>query len=1191
MQESVKTQVTDILRSDDPNTLQRAASNPHESIWVGASAGTGKTKVLTDRVLRLLLPRSDGRGGTPPNRILCLTFTKAAANEMAQRINKTLGAWAVMELNHVEEKKSLTGALKNLLGTMPSQEQIDAAQKLFAQVIDCPGGLQIMTIHSFCQSVLGRFPLEADLPPGFEILEEHAAIEYMSKAQAEILRRAFSAEYTGSELSQAVLDLVHELDENSFSMLLREVCGERNQLRLILEGAGGVDGVHQKICDFYGVLSQQNISDIYELICDDRFIKANDLRDAAEAMVLDKGKNAPLYGRTIMTWLDADQVKRHELLDEYVATFIKPSDGLPRSQSFPPASARKICVQIDDILQKEAMRLSEAQNKIKAIQSARMTKNILLVGLAVLERYASLKAQRGLLDFDDLVLRTMALLRGDTNALNGIDRDSTQWIMYKLDQGLDHILVDEAQDTNPEQWRIIEALCEEFFNGFGSRDDVERTSFTVGDIKQSIYSFQRAAPEEFLRMQNVFHQKITESGQVNRAVGMDISFRSTRAVLGVVDQVFENRALREAVGGGAVSHQSFRSGQAGVVELWPCFETPKTEPRDFWDLPTVTRTQQSGSAQLASYIADKIRNWIDRKEILESCDRPVRAGDIMILVKSRGAIVDQLVREIKARGVPVSGADRMILSKQIAVQDMLSLARFCLLPEDDLTLAEVLKSPFLGWTEEELFSLAYNRRGSLWQELCNFDSGRIFNIPDKPDEMVVVSDEKRSKTWDYLARLSGRASYLGAYEFFSIILNQPCPADEISGLRAVRGRLGDDALDPIEEFMNAAMNFSREKIDHLQVFVQEQEMSETAIKREMEDQSDQVRIMTVHGSKGLQAPIVIMPDTMLGSSGKKGGRLLWSNKTGLDFPIYSPRGDSDPAKYKDMAQRAADLDEQEYYRLLYVAMTRAADRLYVAGYVGKNKAKEHSWYYQVKRAMEADPVCRVIAEDDANILRIADKQSAEPDQARDEKAGGKSKRVLPDWAKKMAPEEAFPPRPLIPSVLNEDEMVPALSPLLAGQENRFKRGNITHKLLQFLPDFDVENRENAARSFVRKNAAGLSKNLQESIVAEVMDVLNNPEFAPFFVKGSMAEVPVTGLMKDNRIISGQIDRLVVGKEDIWIVDYKTNRPPPKDPKDVPKIYRKQLEAYRDSIAEIYPDRKIHTALLWTDNSKLMIIDP
>ncbi len=1167
----------------DPNVPQGAAADPQSCAWVGASAGTGKTKVLTDRVLRLLLPRQNGQEGTAANRILCLTFTKAAANEMSLRINEELGKWAVMDIGALQTE------LAKLLGQNASEEQVQRAQRLFADVIDCPGGLKIMTIHSFCQSVLGRFPLEADLAPNFQLMEDGEAKELMKKAQGRVLEDALRDESSGSALSNAVNRLVSDLDEKTFSMLVQDVCRERHQLQGLLTRYKSIMGIYAALCEYYDVAQNVSEDQIISDFCSSSHCDEAALRLAAEAMLQDKGKNAPIFGRDIMTWLKCDVDQRIETFDIYGATFLK-TDGDLRSQSFPPKSALKSYPCCDEVLRKEGARLLATKEEMRRVRSALMTADLITIGHAVLTRYTALKSAVGRLDFDDLVIKTMELLSGQTDKLNTLppfaQSQVSSWIMYKLDQGLDHILVDEAQDTNPEQWRIIESLCNDFFSGQGAREDVLRTSFVVGDIKQSIYSFQRAAPEEFKNMQSVFDEKIKFAEQENRNISLDISFRSTKSVLSVVDAVFRDPSLNKAVGGADIRHISHRAGQEGRVELWPVFESAKKEQRDFWDPPVNLYSQESGSSQMARHTAKNIRNWLNRKEVLASRNRPIQPGDIMILVRSRSAFVDQLIRELKRENVPVSGADRMILSEQLAVQDLFAMARFCLCPEDDLTLATILKSPFMGWSEEELFTLAYNRKGSLWQEVCNFDDDKLKAITDPTDFVVRVSDEKRNIARDYLSRLIGRVRYMGAYEYFSHVLNMPCPADAHSGLRALRKRLGKDALDPIEEMLNAALNFGRENVDHMQIFLHKQESAEIEIKREMDEGDGQVRIMTIHGSKGLQAPIVIMPDTIKSSAAKKGGRLIWPSKTKLPVPLYSARKDDDPKLYIEAYNNAENLNEEEYYRLLYVAMTRAADRLYVGGYVGTRKGREDSWYYHIKRAMENHGQCEIL---DGGILRIQNEQSRSPDKEKRRQINGVVAQSLPDWAIQNAPEMPYPPRPLIPSKPSLEDTAPAMSPLYATDRKRFKRGNITHKLLQFLPDFEIALRRNAALQFVQKNAADFAQKTRESIVSEVMDILENTEYMPFFQTSSMAEVSVTGLMADNRIVSGQIDRLVVTDNEIWIVDYKTNRPPPKDIADVPDIYRKQLRAYKDSIEQIYPNRIIHCALLWTDGPSLMIL--
>lgn len=1156
-----------------PGIKQRFASDPLSSVWVGASAGTGKTKVLTDRVLRLLLPRDDGAPGTPAHRILCLTFTKAAANEMALRINRTLGEWAVMQVfKDNPEQPCLVDALTDLIGGAPHEGQIEAAQRLFVDVLETPGGLQIMTIHSFCQSVLGRFPLEADLQPNFTVLEDAEAGALMREAQGHVLLKA--REQSSGPLGTALQRLAGYVDEERFTELVRGVSSERYQLRSVFRRFWDENGVYARVCEIYGIQPGQDWDLMLEGACQDDAFDQAGIRRAAEIFSASKSKTEREFSGNILQWLQSLLGDRVANYASYRGVFLK-SDGDVRVGNFPTKSTAEAYPEIVDILRTESARLYALDQEKKRIQSALLTRDLLLLGKEILAAYDDLKVQRGVLDFDDLIIRTLYLLRGETESLERAGEVSGQvsgssWIMYKMDQGLDHVLIDEAQDTNPEQWKIIGTLCEEFFSGIGARDNISRSVFTVGDVKQSIYSFQRAAPEEFQRMRGVFRERIDTAGLFLRDVSLYTSFRSTKSVLALVDSVFSDDSLQQALGGAYDRHVSFRSLQGGRVELWPLFESEKAEKADLWSISNERTSTQSGAAQLADYIAAKIRGWLDDGEILEAYDRPIQPGDIMILVRSRNAFVDHLVRGLKLLSIPVSGVDRMVLSDQLAVQDLLALARFCLLPEDDLTLACVLKSPFIGLDEEQLFEVSYGRVGYLWQSLGR-QEGAAFTT-----------------AFSYLQEVMLQSRRLGVYEFFSYLLQTPCPGDARSGLRALRGRLGDDVLDPVDELLNAALSFSQKSVDSLQMFVAAQEHEKVEIKRELEEAGGRVRIMTVHGSKGLQAPIVIMPDTILSSSSKKPNRLIWPDKTGADVPLWSARKDDDPQEFSVLYQKLVMQQDQEYNRLLYVAMTRAADRLYVAGYKGSKSAMDHSWYMLVKAGFERMDGVQALED---GILRYENVQEGLADRKKTVAVQSVEEDAVPGWLFEKAGAEPMPPRPLVPSRPSEEAQAEpsALSPLDAGRDYRFRRGAVTHKLLQFLPDFDDSKRESAARAFVEAQGRDLPESVRGEIVQEVLKILWAEEFKGFFASGSIAEVPVTCLMDDGQIVSGQIDRLVMGPEDVWIVDYKTNRPPPREVSGVPEVYKKQMKAYRDAILKIYPGRTIHCALLWTDGPFLTVL--
>ena len=1138
-----------------PNVLQRQASNPKTSVWVGASAGSGKTKVLTDRILRLLLPSELEQSGTEPHKILALTFTKAAASEMALRITKNLSQWAT------ETDKKLKENLKNLLGQEATENQVIEARKLFAKVIDTPGGLKIMTIHSFCQSILSRFPLESGVSPNFKALEEEKAQKFLKQSQNKILKT--SQEEKGSPLAKAVYHLATFQNEEQFMSLLQNLSSERRQFQRILEKNFGTDGLYTALCQNFSIPPGQSAEEMLMNACDSSQFDQKGLGDACKALTQGSEKTDQPRGLTIQNWIDKEKEDRTLLYEDYKSTFLTKEGKVLKT-----LATKKVQNQdpnILSILETEAIRLQKLEENLKAVQISTLTHDLFLFGQEVLKHYDELKSKENTLDFDDLILKTLDLLQGNTPQLKGLD--TAPWVRYKLDQGIDHILVDEAQDTNPEQWEVIQALCDDFFDGSTDHHN-ERTIFVVGDEKQSIFSFQRASPDKFQQMRDWFSDKILSSENNFIPVDFNTSFRSVKSVLQLVDLVFDDPGVRKGLSTGKITHNSYRYTQAGQVELWPLFKSPEKTEDSPWAPPVEVVEFTSGAVKMANHIGETIAQWIKDKEILESYDRPIEAGDIMILVRSRTKFIDQVVRALKTRNIPVSGVDRMVLNDQLIVQDLCALAQFALLPEDDLTLATILKSPFIGWNEEKLFEATYARDSSLWQNIKNTDN---------------------SETINWLSSLIERSGKQNPYRFFSTILQESCPANKTSGLHAIKKRLGEDCLDPLNEFLNTALLFEAENAPSLQNFLQEQLHNKNQIKREMEKAGNAVRIMTVHGAKGLQAPIVILPDTVRNSSSTKPERILWPDRSRQKLPYFCPTSKQQPALCDDALKVIKERENEEYKRLLYVAMTRAENRLYIGGYTNSKKPNESSWYSYVENAFNKLPDIEQIKFGNEEILRFKNPETAKPDRKQTDKKDHSVEDIKePHWLFSPISEEPFPPRPLTPSRPSSEEE-PVLSPLQSSHNSRFLRGNITHKLLQILPDLSSEHRQKAAEKYVSHPAHNLSQKIQDSIVSETLALLNHPDFAPIFGQGSIAEAPVTGFINNKTLVSGQIDRLLITKTEIFIIDYKTNRPPPKNLKDVPNIYRNQMQAYADIIREIYPKHIIRAALIWTDDTRLMEI--
>lgn len=1159
------------IKANDPNVAQRAAANPEHSVWVSASAGSGKTKVLTDRVLRLLLPRTDGTPGTRPEKILCLTFTKAGASEMALRINQTLALWATMTLKATSQKPGLEDTLENLLGAAPSETDIQAARRLFARVVDVPGGLKIMTIHAFCQSILGRFPLEADLRPHFTVLSPDGAKELLAQARDHVFKNAVTD--LQSDLHKALSAVAAALNEEQFESLMQALGSERQTLSTLLKDNKGAEGLYHRLCAHLGIDPQTTEEGLVKAACADEAFSVETLRAAARTMLEDKTtKGDPEHGQIMADWYASDVKERMRQRENYHGVFLtEKNKKLQLRAKFASKDSEKRMPGIAEIMLAEAERMLALHEKLNALQNAQMTHNLLLVGQAIINRYQELKDAQSGLDFDDMINRTRYLLTKSNMAA---------WVLYKLDGGLDHILVDEAQDTNPEQWDIVGSLIREFFSGQGARD-IRRTLFVVGDEKQSIFSFQRAAPDKFRSKRDEFKQIIEDAGQVWEPVPMGVSFRSTAAVLDFTDAVFKDAPVRYGVSDTDIQHYSFRTGHAGHIEQWPLFRVPKDDNKpSVWEPALTPRTQTNARALLARHIAVTIKDWIGQ-ETLASRGRKIQAGDIMILVRNRNALVGHLIRELKSQNIPVNGLDRMKLGDHIGIQDMMALAQFALLPDDDLSLACILKSPLINWTDQQLEDIAITRRGRLWDEVQK----------NAPTEAA------------WLQSIIHEAQTVRPYEFFSCVLQSPCPASEISGLHAMTARLGSDVIDPLDEFLSQVLGFEGDHISTVQGFVLWQQQNESEIKREQEEAGGRVRIMTVHASKGLQAPIVILPDTIKnkGSGGNRASdRLLWPAKTGLPFPLWSTHAEVDSVDYTSAKERVRDRDQEEYRRLFYVALTRAEDRLYIGGAVGDKAHDEGSWYDLAKEAFGkfenaetvpfvTDPVV-LNALQNANELTTRTLQGSQ-DAVPDNKQAHKEDIILtlPDvndaawrWSREAPPAEPALPKPLIPSQgsIPGGEEPAAISPLVAQNNDRFRRGNLTHRLLQFLPDHAIDKRESLALKFAARYGHDLSADVQKSVVAETMAILNNPQWADLFGPLSRAEVPITGLI-NGKLVSGQIDRLLITDQAIHIIDYKTNRPPPQDEKDIPSLYRTQLRAYRDTLAAIYPGRIIHTYLLWT----------
>ncbi len=1095
---------------------QRMASNPENSVWVEASAGTGKTKVLSDRVLRLLL------NGVSPSRILCLTYTKAAAVEMSNRIAEKLSKWAVAK----DEK--LVKELSNLLGEKIKEDNklLLKARRLFALLLDTPGGVKIQTIHSFCQEVLKRFPLEAKISPYFEVMDDRSAKDALDNIKKSMLNDDISR-----DVSEALTYLTTVSNEYMFPQIMESITNQRNMIEDCLQKYSSIDEMIEKTAESLNIEQDLTLEKIKE-----QFWENLD-RDKLAIIIkaLDCGTET-----TAKKAVDLAKARDEKDFEAFLNIFL--TNGQPRKRFLVKQSimsvpdAEKYC---DDFM-KTAVDVLE---KIRLLNLFLSTKAVLTLAGEMLERYHQYKKNHSKLDYNDLIVITKKLFESPKVA---------DWILYKLDGGIDNVLIDEAQDTSPEQWSIVKSITKEFFSGEGNHEK-KPTIFVVGDRKQSIYSFQGADPAEFEKMHEYFE---TEADNF-KTVNMEVSFRSTAAILDTVNAVFDFEKAKAGVvkEGTNIAHTPSRIGDGGKVELWELAEPEEDDNSDKIWLPPVEKVGSiSSSARLANKIAETIKNKVLSGELLQSKGRQLNYGDFLILVQRRNSFVEEMVRACKNIGVNVAGVDKIKLQEQIAVNDLIALAKFVLLPEDDLNFACLLKSPLVAISEDDLFELCFDRKNlSLWDRVCS--NSKYIQKAERLKELINLSKEMRP------------------FEWFCFVLSN------LGGRKKFVERLGKDCEDAIDEFVNLTLDFEREHIPSLQGFVEWFEADDVEIKRDLEqNDNNAVRIMTVHGSKGLQAPIVILPDTVRVKGVSKDAK--WFRDDNL--LLYPLNKDGYVNKCCDLVENEKKLSLEEYHRLLYVALTRAEDCLCVCGYKKKNKPNEESWYEIFKEAFSKIG----IDVDGGKVYNV--EQLVETAKVEAEKEE-KTEIIFPKWLKEEPQNEGLLAKPLTPSHQDESKVC-AVSPLAENNDGKlYARGKLIHKMLQFLPMVKQEKRNNLIDVFLSKQNENFSDREKEIIKNEVMNLLNNPEFAPLFSQNSVAEVSLMGLAGEH-IISGQIDRLVECDDKVMIVDYKTNRPAAKNINDVPKAYIKQMKSYKDLIKQIYPNKKIEVYILWTNTTTIMKLD-
>ncbi|MCZ8543597.1 double-strand break repair helicase AddA [Mesorhizobium qingshengii] len=1144
----------------DTASSQARAADPGNSAWVSANAGSGKTHVLAQRVIRLLLR------GTDPSKILCLTYTRAAAANMSNRVFSTLSEWTTLA------DADLAARVEALEGLRPDAETMRRARRLFAEALETPGGLKIQTIHAFCESVLHQFPLEANIPAHFEMLDSQMEASLFAAARREMISAAGDR-----NLAEAFATILDRGGEAGLDALLGEIVRKRDGLRNFIDAVGR-DGSHfQALFDEFHFRPGQTAEGIAASVWPlpgflpdyfAGFAQAADSTDARSVL-----NNILPYAR--QAFAEGDPVRRLQLL---ARAFLK-ADG----DSYDPAKAFKKALvdRLPDLAERylsAASAIVETVDRLALFRMLEGTRAALIISDWLIARYEVLKRSRGFLDFNDLITRTVNLLARP---------DAGPWVQYKLDQGIDHILLDEAQDTSPDQWEVVKRLAEEFFAGFGARDRIHRTVFAVGDEKQSIYSFQGAAPDSFADSRLLFAGRVRDAEASFADLKLTWSFRSTDDVLAAVDRVFADPLVRRGISHDPdpLNHKAIRTDAPGYVEVWPSLGADVVDEPDDWT--QAIDHAHAPAVRVAENVAATIAGWIGAGEVIEGRGKRLRPGDVLVLVRKRDRFVHALTRALKRRDIPVAGADRLSLPGHIAVKDLIALGHLLIQPQDDLSLAAVLRSPIFDLPEETLFTLAAQRA---------------------PGLSLAASLRQHAEENEHLAKIvaqldvwADEAAFKPVFEFYAGLLAR----DGVR--RRMIARLGPEAGDILDEFLSFCLAEERTGLPGLEAFLSTLENAGPEIKREMDQTRDEVRVMTVHAAKGLEAPVVFLVDG--GSapfSDQHLPRLMPFDGSGTywDGKGYLWRSASDVANgfSKAAAVRARELADDEYRRLLYVGMTRAEDRLIVCGYHGKRAPNTGTWHSIVSRALigapeseqrphpaGGEPVHRF------HVTKLPPVAASSSEQARRTHVFG----PLPASLFRPLPPFEDLPRPLSPSgasaLIDEgkEAVVDKASPVLdADAEPGFAvmRGLALHKLLQMLPGIAEHERQGASERYLARTGADWTQSEREKALVSVTAILADPRFGPLFAPSSRAEVAIMGSFEvkgKKRSISGKIDRLAVTSDTVSIVDYKTNRPAPDSLAEVPPAYVLQLALYRALLQPLYPGRVIRAALLFTEAPRLI----
>lgn len=1111
---------------------QSRASDPAISAWVSANAGSGKTHVLARRVIRLLMR------GVPPGRILCLTYTKAAAANMANRVLDELRRWVTLD------DAALDAAIVAADGGRVDAARRARARRLFAQALETPGGLKIQTIHAFCGALLHAFPFEAGVPAAFGELDEPSRQELLARLRAEVVLEAAGA--PGSPLGEALGLLIDQVSDAGITDIIDAVVADPQAL----------EASDAELADAVGLAGPIEPRDVERRIVNEALLARGAWRGLGEALIAEGG-NCARRGRALLA---ADAAPADAAADAYASVFLKDDGEAYGETQFGPAKVRDRY----PALLAERDRVAPLAKLLAAARAYQRSRAVLTLGRESVRRYEAAKAARGVLDFADLVNNARRLLASGASA----------WVHYKLDQGIDHVLLDEAQDTSPEQWEVIRPLVAEFFAGEGARSDplgIDRSLFVVGDEKQSIFSFQGADPRRFDTVRREFE---LAGGARFQHIPLKHSFRSAPGILAAVDEVFTDPAAHRGLSAENVKpvHEAIHDSLPALVELWEPEAPTQAVDIDAWQRPLDAPAADDPKARLARNIASHIAARIRDRFPLSGRHgaRPARPGDFLILVRRRDGLFEAIIRELKQAQVPVAGADRLVVAEHIAVMDLMALGDALLARDDELALACALKSPLFGFDDHDLMALCPGRTGRL-EEMLAARAG------ENPRWAAAV---------ERLGRLRGEARRLRPFDFYARVLGRE------GGRAAMLARLGPEAADALDEMLALARAYESVEAPSLAGFLAFLRRGGAEAKRDMEAGRDEVRVMTVHGAKGLEAPYVILADTTGAPMTRRTAGLVRVERAdGRRIAVHAPSKRRDTPAIAAARQREDEAQQDEQRRLLYVALTRAETALVLCGADGNRARPAECWYNLVHDALAPDAVehpaigfagtvkrWRAPEEGAPHLVADAPIALAAPDEA---------ERAL---ARRLAqpPAGMAMPRPALrPSATPPAAAIAA--PDRQAMEAARARGELLHRLMAALAGVPADEREAPGRRLLAA-ASDLPEAARAALLAEVLAVLDLPELAPLFTLGGQAEVPIVGTLEDGTAVSGRIDRVAVAGNRVLVADFKTDRHVPQRAADLPAAHVRQVALYARLLGKLFPGKEIGAVLVYTAGPRAFTLD-